>query len=66
MIMEKERKFYDFDLRKEQAANELKLDAMNMIYDVYKNKDMSAEAKNTTMSCLIVAAVQAIDRIEAI
>ena len=64
--MAKERKFYDFDLRKEAAANELKLDAFNMIYSVMKDESMTAEAKNSSMSCLIAAAVQAVDKIQAI
>jgi hypothetical protein len=64
--MEKKRQFYDFDLRKEKAANELKLDAMNMIVGVYRDQNMTADAKNKSIACLVVAAAQAIDRIEAI
>lgn len=64
--MAKEKNFYNFDLRKEQAANELKVDAFNMIYSVMKDESMTAEAKNSSMSCLIAAAVQAIDKIQAI
>lgn len=62
----RKRQFHNFDLKKEKAANELKMDAMNMIIAVYKDKNMTTDAKSNSLSCLIAATVQAVDKIKAI